>query len=554
MDTRPDDTRPDDTQPDEVPAGSQPDTGAETPEHPEAPGAVHPEETQPAAQPDEAPADAAGEAPEPDTLPEATEAQADTGTEAPAQPEEQPTTDAATEAPEGAREIDPVAANSGEGVAVAGSQPTGHSKDAATTDAATETPEVAGEIDPVAAHSGEGVAAEGSEPPANSEDAPTIPAEEKQPVKAEDAQPVKAQQGRPQPAKAKPVKAGPPALVVRLRPTGPWRFGPISGARDRVDRIYHSDSLFSALSNSMLRLGLLEEWLAATVSTADEPQVRISSCYPRVRDALYVIPPRNVWPPPASARIRWKGARFIPISLVSQLLNDQPLKEESWAVDGASECLMPIDRGNASPFRMSLRTNAAVDRLHGEVLPHSTACLEFAQDAGLWFAVVFADTAAREKWGNSIRAAVRLLADSGFGGERSRGWGRSESPSFSEGAFPDILLPRKPRPEETDAEAPPAVHPEGWWLLSLFSPAESDSVDWNKGRYSLVTRGGRVESVSGWGANKRLTRMVAEGSVLVASSAPRGAAPNVAPEEFPHPVYRSGVALAIPIPLKGAAS
>ena len=52
-----------------------------------------------------------------------------------------------------------------------------------------------------------------------------------------------------------------PALLVRLRPTGPWRIGPDSGARDRVDRIYHSDSLYSAVSSAMARLGLLDEWL-----------------------------------------------------------------------------------------------------------------------------------------------------------------------------------------------------------------------------------------------------------------------------------------------------
>jgi hypothetical protein len=51
--------------------------------------------------------------------------------------------------------------------------------------------------------------------------------------------------------------------------------------------------------------------------------------------------------------------------------------------------------------------------------------------------------------------------------------------------------------------------------------------------------------------------MVSEGSVLVASAEPRGAATDVAPEGFPHPVYRAGFALAVPIPLvavKGTAS
>jgi hypothetical protein len=45
--------------------------------------------------------------------------------------------------------------------------------------------------------------------------------------------------------------------------------------------------------------------------------------------------------------------------------------------------------------------------------------------------------------------------------------------------------------------------------------------------------------------------------VLVAAAEPRGAAADVSPDGFPHPVYRAGFALAIPIPLsaeKGTAS
>jgi hypothetical protein len=47
--------------------------------------------------------------------------------------------------------------------------------------------------------------------------------------------------------------------------------------------------------------------------------------------------------------------------------------------------------------------------------------------------------------------------------------------------------------------------------------------------------------------------MVSEGSVLVAGSEPNGAAHNIAPEGFPHPVYRAGFAVAIPIPWRAAA-
>jgi hypothetical protein len=42
--------------------------------------------------------------------------------------------------------------------------------------------------------------------------------------------------------------------------------------------------------------------------------------------------------------------------------------------------------------------------------------------------------------------------------------------------------------------------------------------------------------------------MVEEGSVLFAGGELKGSLQNVAPAEHPHPVYRSGAALAIAIP------
>jgi CRISPR/Cas system CSM-associated protein Csm4 (group 5 of RAMP superfamily) len=83
--------------------------------------------------------------------------------------------------------------------------------------------------------------------------------------------------------------------------------------------------------------------------------------------------------------------------------------------------------------------------------------------------------------------------------------------------------------------------------LSLYHPAENDSVDWQKGNYSVTTRGGRA---SGTGELKKQTRMIAEGSVLVAGTAPIGAVTDVAPDDFPHPVYRAGFALALAIPAR----
>ncbi|MFN7939723.1 MAG: hypothetical protein U0R19_40730 [Bryobacteraceae bacterium] len=350
-------------------------------------------------------------------------------------------------------------------------------------------------------------------------------------------------------------------LLVQLRPTTPWRIAPESGARERVDTLFHSDSLYSAITHAMASLGHLDEWIAATAA-AETPAVRFTSCFPFVEGTLLITPPRNLWPPPPSSRVRWKGARYVPVSIAEKLLRepDGRLKEdEGWVVDSGSECLLPPPkRGKAlAPFRVTIRRSAAVDRLSGVASePVSTACLEFSAGSGLWTCAVFTSDEARDRWQSPVKAAFRLLADSGLGGQRSRGWGRSAAPEFREGAFPDLLLagptqlqpPAPPTSEESDAPPEPApVYETGYWMLSMFHPAEADTIDWTRGAYSVIDRSGRVESAAAHGALKKSVRMVTEGSVLLAPAAPLGSAADVAPDGFAHPVYRSGFALSIPI-------
>jgi CRISPR type III-A-associated RAMP protein Csm4 len=333
----------------------------------------------------------------------------------------------------------------------------------------------------------------------------------------------------------------PSGLLIRLRPTTPWRIGPSSGDRDRVDRIYHSDSLYAAVTGALARLGQLDEWLAAT-ALASEPAVRFSSCFPFHGDTLLVTPPRNVWPPPPSPKVRWKGAQFVPMEVVSSLLARRTVSEDGWVIDTASQCLLPSSAGAASgPFRIAVRSSAAVDRGGTGVAPHSTACLEFTAGSGLWMAAAFRDEAARDEWTGPVSAALRLLADSGFGGERSRGWGRAETPEIAAGDLAELLAHSSGDPGGENA----------WWLLSLYHPGASDKVVWERGNYAVTMRSGRVESAAGWGEPKKETRMLAEGSVVVAASEPVGSATDVAPESFAHPVYRSGFALALPIRVDG---
>jgi CRISPR type III-A-associated RAMP protein Csm4 len=323
-------------------------------------------------------------------------------------------------------------------------------------------------------------------------------------------------------------------FLVELRPLGPCRFG--DGEKLRTDRIFHSDSLYSALTLAMRELGYLNDWLEATALTP-QPALALSSCFPFERNVYYVPPPANRWPPPPSPRVRWKSARFAPLDCVSSLLRGEPLDDQQWVVDPASACLLRFDPNvvqAGGPFRLTRRTGIAVDRLaEGVIERYSVACLEFTDEAGLWCFCQFATQSAAAAWRQKLESAFRLLCDSGIGGERSKGWGRFEPPCFR--------------------DLPPLLQGAGdtgrWWLLSLYWPAPEDPIDWTQGSYRTTLRNGRIHAS---GASKPVDRMIEEGSVLVAPHL-TGAVRNVAPEGFPHPVYRSGIAAAISLPGEPAA-
>jgi CRISPR/Cas system CSM-associated protein Csm4 (group 5 of RAMP superfamily) len=119
---------------------------------------------------------------------------------------------------------------------------------------------------------------------------------------------------------------------------------------------------------------------------------------------------------------------------------------------------------------------------------------------------------------------------------------------------PEIAAPVPLAAPATEAVAPtpevraqaPVLHAH--WLLSLFTPAPADAVDWRRGNYTVLARGGRVDSPAGSGELKKQIQMVAEGSVVYAPTGPCGTAADVAPDGFAHPVFRAGFAVSIPLP------
>jgi len=199
------------------------------------------------------------------------------------------------------------------------------------------------------------------------------------------------------------------------------------------------------------------------------------------------------------------------------------------------------------PIRVSVRSSAAIDRHGSGVFPHSTACIEFAPNSGLWAFAAFADDAAREKWSGPLKGAIRLLADSGFGGERSRGWGRAEV-SFSDDPLPFASWGSAMRcPPDDKAPLAAPLAESAWWMLSLFHPPPATPSTGAEAAIPSPPAAAASKALQAGAMRKKPTRMIAEGSVIVAAAEPRGSASNVAPDHFPHPVYRAGFALAVPI-------
>ena len=144
---------------------------------------------------------------------------------------------------------------------------------------------------------------------------------------------------------------------------------------------------------------------------------------------------------------------------------------------------------------------------------------------------------------SKLDALFRLLADNGFGLQRSLGNGtfhyEIEDAGFS------LALP-------TQASK--------WVNLSLFRPAAEDfpHIRFGRSRYQLVKRGGWIagpEDSRHSSLRKKAVMMLSEGSVLAYEptaperNAPKGKMEDLRPdwEGFPHPVWRDGRGFFLPV-------
>lgn len=154
----------------------------------------------------------------------------------------------------------------------------------------------------------------------------------------------------------------------------------------------------------------------------------------------------------------------------------------------------------------------------------------FREGAGLWFAADFNDYEHGDELRFRFEACLRLLGDTGLGGERGSGHGLF---SFQSGSL----------------ELPDVQNANAFVTLAPLCPKDTTelaSLTGNGASYELMPRRGWVTSPEGSNLRRKMIWMFAEGSVLTGGANPRpGFLVNVKPDPCPHDVWRYGYAFPV---------
>ncbi|MEJ5185547.1 MAG: type III-A CRISPR-associated RAMP protein Csm4 [Candidatus Geothermincolales bacterium] len=332
--------------------------------------------------------------------------------------------------------------------------------------------------------------------------------------------------------------------LVRILPRAPFHLGEATGAMDRVSEVLHSDTLFSGICHCWSMLfgprdleSLLESMLSG------EPPFRISSGFPFVEyqgDTIYFLPaPRNLQSlleaegagdhESIALRKKVKGLRFISVKRYLDLLGPDGagkfFAKNMKALLGEKEILEnSVGKGT--------RISAALDRRTMSAQPYFVSGLFFGRGSGAYVLLE-----GSEEGVEKALAAMRLLGDTGLGGDRASGYGQFELEEGDPSPFEEI---RK------------IVNGGGWLCMSLLYPSDADRQDIDRSSVYLVDRKGWVSSpqVTVPFRRKRLF-LVGEGSVLAREL--KGELVDVTPDGWPgHPVYRYGLSFLVPALIAGA--
>ena len=311
-----------------------------------------------------------------------------------------------------------------------------------------------------------------------------------------------------------------------------------------------ADTLFSAICSVWRDVygvdGLLSDVLDWFDETGSEPFF-LTSAFPCAGPVRFFPKPLARLPHVtigADGEKAFKRVRFVSEAVFAALVTGQPLTfdtahcingQTAWVTAAEQQQLddwRDDESGDVVLWRKAIVPRVTLDRLTSTSELWHFGETRFAAGAGLWFAAAF-NAEHGDDLPRRFMACLRVLGDTGLGGERGAGRGLFEV----EGNEPE----RQPLPE---------ADPAGRFVtLSPFCPRTADELAQSTGdgaAYDLIPRRGWVTSPEAANLRRKMVWMFAEGSVLTgAPAAPPGRLVNVKPDACPHDVWRYGFAFPV---------
>ncbi len=310
-----------------------------------------------------------------------------------------------------------------------------------------------------------------------------------------------------------------------------------------------SDLLFAALCQAWALLGLSEP-LRLLEQNPESSGLWLSSTFPYVSvdGSPHYLWPRPLIPAPSPTEAQEKTRQTLvkkakKIKWVNTAYLQQALKGEApnLATDEHSDCLQGEFFAPQKPYRADEITRAQVPLEEDlDTTPFNVGRLWFSPGSGCFFLYQVEN----EDWGRWLTSALDLLQHEGLGTDRTVGYGHFEYAK-----------------DEVSIEMP---DPSGYWLaLGLYLPKEPQdlkpTLENERTRWSLVKRGGWISTEGLQTYRKKSLYFFEEGSIfywphiqtqgLLRHGIRANIAPESTPKPIPHPIWRAGQTLFLPVQL-----
>ena len=228
-------------------------------------------------------------------------------------------------------------------------------------------------------------------------------------------------------------------------------------------------------------------------------------------------------------RKKLKKVRFLSERRFRQIVNDEEIVFDPDDLSNDGQLwIHDYDKCSRTVWTTDKRPRVTLDRQSSTSEIWHLGGVKFHENCGLWFAAKFD----AEETQTQIETILRVLGDTGIGGERSAGYGIFD-------------LHSEPAEIESERETDRFV------TLSPICPRDADELDrliqGNDVGYTLEERSGWIGSAEGNGLRRQQVWMFAEGSVLAGNGARVGRLVDLKPDACPHPVWRYAYAWPIKI-------